>query len=70
MKIGRGIVTERMKTVWVLDSEAKLCFAEAVGNVAREKVGDIALRMDPLDHEVWKQNTANRAGSLWGLDDP
>ena len=54
MQIGCGIVAERVEAVRPFYSETELSLPKAVRNVAREQVRDIALRMDPLDHEVRK----------------
>ena len=63
-------MTERVETVRAFDPKTELSLPKAVGNVARKQMGDIALRMDPLDYEVRKQYTANGTGSFRGLDDP
>ena len=70
MQIGRGIVTERVEAVRALDAETELSLPKAVRNVTRKQMGNVALCMDPLDHEVRKKNTADRAGSFWGFNDP
>ena len=69
MEIGRMEVPERVEAVR-RDSQVSLLLPEPIGDLRREQMSDISLRLYPLNYEVREKHGADTGSRFRLFSDP